>query len=368
MKKLRFAIIGCGRISYKHVEAIVNNREEAELVALCDIIKEKAEEKKNEYIKKIEKECSINVYTDYKEMLEKEDIDVITIATESGYHPEIAMYSMNKKKNVIVEKPMALSIEDADKMIECAKENDVKLCVSHQNRFNKPIQQLRKAVEEDRFGRLVNGTARILWNRNMGYYEQAPWRGTWKLDGGTLMNQCIHNIDLLQWMMGGEIDTVYAQCDTFLRDIEAEDFGAIVIRFKNGAIGIVEGSACVYPKNLEETLSIFGQNGAVCIGGLAVNKIETWRFKDGKDSEEAILNAQEGDPDTVYGFGHTPLFKDMIDSINNGTQPLVSGEEGKKGMSIILAAYKSRLTGMPVKFPMDKFSTMEMVNVEKIHK
>ena len=182
------------------------------------------------------------------------------------------------------------------------------------------------------------------------------------------MNQCIHNIDLLQWMMGGEVDTVYAQCDTFLRDIEAEDFGAIVIRFKNGAIGIVEGTACVYPKNLEETLSIFGEKGTVCIGGLAVNKIETWDFEKHKDLDDEILKSQQGDPDTVYGFGHIPLFKDMIDAINNNRKPLIDGEEGKKGMSIILAAYKSRLTGMPVKFPMGDFSTMDMVGVKKIKK
>lgn len=368
MKKLRFAIIGCGRISYKHVEALVANREEAILVATCDIEQEKAEEKKKEYISKLDASIKIEVYTDYKDMLNKEDIDVAVIATESGYHPEIAVYCMNEKKHVIVEKPMALSIEDADRMIKCAKDNNVRLCVSHQNRFNKPIQQLRTAVEENRFGRLVNGTARILWNRNMGYYTQAPWRGTWELDGGTLMNQCIHNIDLLQWMMGGKIDTVYAQCDTFLRDIEAEDFGAIIIRFKNGAIGIVEGSACVYPKNLEETLSIFGETGTVSIGGLAVNKIETWRFADNRDNEDEILKAQEGDPDTVYGFGHIPLFKDMIDAIKNNREPLINGEEGKKGMSIILAAYKSRLTGMPVKFPMENFSTMEMVGIDKINK
>ncbi|CBZ04986.1 oxidoreductase [Clostridium botulinum A2B3 87] len=369
MKKLKFAIVGCGRISYKHVEAIINNKEEAELVAVCDVVEEKAIEKKNDYISKSSKEANVNIYTDYKEMLEKEEIDVVTIATESGYHPEIAINCMDKKKHIICEKPMALSVDDADRMIESAKKNNVKLCVSHQNRFNKPIQQLRKAVEANRFGRLVNGTARILWNRNMGYYHQAPWRGTWELDGGTLMNQCIHNIDLLQWMMGGEIDTVYAQCDTFLRDIEAEDFGAIVIRFKNGAIGMVEGSACVYPKNLEETLSVFGEKGTACIGGLAVNKIETWKFEDGAENEEEdILKAQEGDPDSVYGFGHTPLFKDTIDAVKEDRAPLVSGEEGKKGMAIILAAYKSRLTGMPVKFPFNNFSTMDMVNVEKINK
>jgi UDP-N-acetyl-2-amino-2-deoxyglucuronate dehydrogenase len=360
MKKLKIAIIGCGRIAYKHVEAITLNSSEVELTAVCDLIEANANGKRDEYIKAIGENVDVKVYVDYKEMLEKADIDIVSISTESGYHPEIAIYCMNKGKHVIVEKPMALSTQDADRMIECARKNNVKLCVSHQNRFNEPIQKLRSAVEGDRFGKLVNGTARILWNRNMGYYTQAPWRGTWKLDGGTLMNQCIHNIDLLQWMMGGEIDTVYAQCGTFLRDIEAEDFGAILIKFKNGAIGIIEGSACVYPKNLEETLSIFGEKGTVSIGGLAVNSIETWKFADNVDTEEELLTQQQGDPDSVYGSGHTPLYKDMVDSINYGREPLINGEEGKKGMSIVLAAYKSRLTGLPVKFPMGDFSTLEM--------
>lgn len=359
MKKLKFAIIGCGRISYKHVEALVNNKEEAVLAATCDVILEKAEAKKQEYIEAMNINSeSVHTYTDYKEMIEKENIDVVTIATESGYHAEIAMYAMNQGMNVLIEKPMALSIDDANKMIETAEKNHVKLCVCHQNRFNKPIQKLRKALESGKFGKLVNGTARILWNRSMPYYDQAPWRGTWKLDGGTLMNQCIHNIDLLQWMMGGEIERVYAECDTFLRDIEAEDFGAIIIRFKNGAIGIVEGSACVYPKNLEETLSIFGENGAVAIGGLANNELETWRFE-GED-EEAVKKEVNVKIDNVYGKGHTPLFKDFIDAINNNRQPLVNGEEGRKAMSIILAAYKSRKTGMPVKFPFTDFRTTDM--------
>lgn len=360
MKKLKFAIIGCGRISYKHVEGLVHNKEEAVLVATCDIDINKAIDKKEEYLSNMNEDIQVNTYADYKQMLEKEEIDVVTIATESGYHPEIAIYCMKKGVHAVVEKPMALSMKDADEMIKVAKENGVKLSICHQNRFNKPIQQLRTAIEENRFGRLVNGSARILWNRNMGYYHQAPWRGTWKLDGGTLMNQCIHNIDLLQWMMGGEIDTVYAQCDTFLRDIEAEDFGAILIRFKNGSIGIVEGTACVFPKNLEETLSIFGETGTVCIGGLAVNRIENWRFEDNRDSEDDILKAQEGDPDSVYGSGHVPLFKNVIDAINNDKEPLISGEEGKKAMSIILAAYKSRITEMPVKFPLEDFSTMDI--------
>ena len=359
MKKLKFAILGCGRISYKHVQGIYENKEEAILVATCDVVEERAIAKKEEYLNSMEdKSLNVSVYTDYKKMLDNEDIDVVTIATESGYHAEIAIYAMNKGKNVIVEKPMALSIKDADEMIKVAKINNVKLCISHQNRFNKPIQKLRESIENNKFGKLINGTARILWNRNEGYYEQAPWRGTWAQDGGTLMNQCIHNIDLLQWMMGGEIERVYAECDTFLRNIEAEDFGAIIIRFKNGAIGIVEGTACIYPKNLEETLSIFGSNGSVVIGGLAVNELKTWRFEN--EDENEVKEELQVEIDNVYGNGHTPLFKDVIDAINYNREPLINGIEGKKAMSIILAAYKSRKTGLPVKFPLEDFSTIEM--------
>ena len=360
MSKIKFGLIGCGRISHKHIEALVNNFNEAQLICLCDVVKDKAEGRKEEYIENLGENLNITVYEDYKKMLDDEAIDAVSIAAESGYHKDIAVYAMNKGKHVIVEKPMALSIIDADEMIKTAEKNNVKLCVCHQNRFNKPVQLLRDAVDRDRFGKLVNGTARILWNRNMSYYTQAPWRGTWELDGGTLMNQCIHDIDLLQWMLGGEVDTVYSLSDTFLRDIEAEDFGAILIRFKNGAIGIVEGSACVYPKNLEETLSIFGEKGTACIGGIAVNKIENWRFEDNLDTEEDVLKFQEEDPDSVYGFGHVPLYKDMIMAINENRQPLINGEEGKKGMSIILAAYKSKKTGFPVKFPLESFSTLEM--------
>ena len=339
MEKLKVAIIGCGRISYKHVEALINNKEEIKLVALCDIDIKKAELEKDKYIEGMKELVEIHLYEDYKEMLEKEEIDIVAISTESGYHPEISMYCMNKGKHVIVEKPMALSIKDADDMIECSRKNNVKLAVCHQNRFNEPIQKLRKAIEQDRFGKLVNGTARILWNRNMGYYEQAPWRGTWKLDGGTLMNQCIHNIDLLQWMMESEVERIHAETDTFLRDIEMEDFGAILIRFKNGSIGIVEGSACVYPKNLEETLSIFGEKGTVVIGGLAVNEIKTWQFEDKRDYDDEDYST---DIDNVYGEGHTPLYKDFIDAINEVREPLINGEEGKKSMEIVLRAYEQQ--------------------------
>jgi UDP-N-acetyl-2-amino-2-deoxyglucuronate dehydrogenase len=332
---MKFAILGCGRISFNHVVALINNRQDAELVAVCDIVEEKAIERKGQYEDAITN-ADVKVYTDYKKMLENEDIDVVTIATESGYHAKHAIDCINAGTHVLIEKPFALSIEDADRIIALAKEKNKKVCVSHQNRFNPPIQKLRRAIEEGRFGRIINGTARILWTRDNNYYKQAPWRGTKELDGGTLMNQCIHNIDLLQWMMGSDIERIHSERDTFLRDIEMEDFGAILIRFKNGSIGIVEGSACVYPKNLEETLSIFGEKGTVVIGGLAVNEIKTWQFADERDYD---VDHGSAEIDNVYGKGHTPLYKDFIDAINNNTEPLINGEEGKKAMEIIIKAY-----------------------------
>lgn len=335
MAKLRFAIIGCGRISYKHVEALLNNSQEAELVSVCDIVEDKALERKKQY-EEITSAVDMKVYTDYIEMLDNEDIDVVSIATESGYHAKHAIDCLNRNKHVLIEKPMALSVKDADDIITLAKEKKKKVCVSHQNRFNPPIQKLRRAIEEGRFGRIINGTARILWTRDDNYYKQAPWRGTKALDGGTLMNQCIHNIDLLQWMIGSDVERIHAERDTFLRNIEMEDFGAILIRFNNGSIGIVEGSACVYPKNLEETLSIFGEKGTVIIGGLAVNEIKTWVFEDTRDYDNEDTSTSV---DSVYGKGHTPLYKNFIDAINNNTEPLINGEEGKKAMGIILKAY-----------------------------
>ena len=334
---LNFAIVGCGRISKNHVEALINNTNCCRLVAVCDIVENKAIEKKEQYERSVQN-TDVKVYTDYVQMLESEEIDSVSICTESGYHAKIAIDCLNCGKHVLIEKPMALSLEDADKIIKLGKEKNLKVGVCHQNRFNPPIQKLRRAVEEGRFGKIINGTARILWTRDQNYYDKAPWRGTKALDGGTLMNQCIHNIDLLQWMMGSEIERVHCERGTFLRDIEMEDFGAILIRFKNGSIGIVEGSACVYPKNLEETLSIFGENGTVVIGGLAVNKIHTWQFADERDYDKEDDSTEV---DSVYGNGHTPLYRDFVEAIRVNKKPYINGEEGRKAINIILEAYKN---------------------------
>ena len=335
MQKLRCAIIGCGRISYKHVEAIVNNSEETQLVAVCDLIEDRAVSKKQQYLESFPN-AEVAVYTDYKKMLENEKIDYVAIATESGYHGDISINCLNRDVNLVIEKPMAMTLEEVDAINELSNKKNLKVAVSHQNRFNPPIKKKKKAIDEGKFGNIINGTARILWTRDQNYYDMAPWRGTKALDGGTLMNQCIHNIDLLLWMMGSDVVSVKSERGTFLRDIEMEDFGAILLRFANGSIGIIEGSACIYPKNLEETLSIFGETGTAVIGGLAVNEIKTWNFEDKNEKADISSDAI----DSVYGNGHTPFYKDFIDAVNNGTQPLVTGHEARKSIEVILKSYE----------------------------
>lgn len=330
MNKLRFGIIGCGRISARHVDALIENKEEAELVAVYDIVEELAIDKKSQYESRVEN-SNVKVFTNYEEFSKNKRVDVVTIATISGYHAKQAIDCLNNEKHVLIEKPMALSIEDANKIIELGKKKNKKVAVAYQRRFNPVIKKLKLAIDEGRFGRLIHGTSRTLWARDDNYFKQASWRGTRELDGGTLMNQCIHNIDLLQWLMGGLVERIHSETDTFIRDIETEDFGAILIRFKNGAIGIVEGSVCVYPKNLEESLSIFGEKGTVV---LSDDKIKTWLFEDGKDYDTIDIDKKT--------LGHTPLYKDLIDAINDCREPLVNGEEGKKAIEIILKAYEER--------------------------
>ncbi|MEG1394097.1 MAG: Gfo/Idh/MocA family oxidoreductase, partial [Christensenellaceae bacterium] len=218
---------------------------------------------------------------DYKKMIEENKLDLIGIATESGKHAEIALYCIAKGIHLIIEKPIAMSIQDADEIIRCAKEKGVKVSACHQNRFNTAVQEMRKAVESGRFGTLSHGSIHVRWNRNENYYTQAPWRGKWASDGGALMNQCIHGIDLLRWMMGDEIEEVYGATRQQFHDyLEAEDLGMAVVKFKNGAVATIEGTTNVYPQNLEETLYLFGKTGTVKLGGTSTNNIDVWNFAD----------------------------------------------------------------------------------------
>lgn len=339
---VKFAIVGCGRILKKHLEAI-RDIEKAELTAVCDIVKEKAQ--------KAGTEAGVPWYTDYNEMLSKHpQADVVTILTPSGMHPLHVVDIVKKfKKHIVCEKPMALKLEDADQMIKTCDINGVKLFIVKQNRFNLPVQILRKKIKEGGFGKIVMGTARVRWCRTQEYYDSDPWRGTWALDGGVIANQASHHIDLLEWMLGEPV-SVMAMNGTYLSKIEVDDTCAAIIRFKSGAIGIVEATTATRPKDLEGSLSILGEKGSCVIGGFSVNKMVEWNFEDESSEKRAeTLEKYSENPPNVYGFGHIRYLESVIDSIQNGTHALVDGLEGRKSLELINAIYESVETGKEVK-------------------
>ncbi|MDD7511363.1 MAG: Gfo/Idh/MocA family oxidoreductase [Peptostreptococcaceae bacterium] len=353
---MKYALVGCGRIAVNHMKAAMNN--ELEIAAVCDVLPEKMDEILAKY--DLQDSAKIKKYTDYKELVREEKPELISIATESGNHAEIALYCIENGVNLIIEKPMAMSIEDANKIIDAAEKNNVKVSACHQNRFNVAIQELRKAVEAKRFGKLSHGSIHVRWNRDHGYYDQATWRGTWAQDGGALMNQCIHGIDLLRWMMGDEIEEIYgATRQQFHNYLEAEDVGMAIIKFKNGAIGTIEGTTNVYPKNLEETLYIFGEKGTVKIGGTSTNNIDVWDFADENEADSKNKGLQE-ETSNVYGNGHTSLFADVIDAIKNDRKPYVDAVAGRNALEVVLSIYKSQKTGEAVKYPLTDFASVDM--------
>ena len=351
---MKYALIGCGRIAVNHIKAVVENN--IDMVAACDIKLEKIDQlvEKTKYNKDFKK------YSDYKKMIDENlDLDFVSIATESGIHAEIALYCIENGINVIIEKPMAMSMEDANKIINLSKEKNVKVSVCHQNRFNIAVHKTRKAMDEGRFGKLSHGSIHVRWNRNKNYYDQAPWRGKWESDGGCLMNQCIHGIDLLRWMLGEEVEEVYGVTKQQFHDyLECEDIGMAVLKFKNGAIATVEGTVNVYPQNLEETLYLFGEDGTVKIGGKSTNNIDVWNFKDEDADDQNNIGLKE-ETENVYGNGHTSLFKDMIEAIQDDRDPYITAVDGKNALEIVLAIYKSSFSGKSVKLPLENCASTD---------
>ncbi len=355
---LRYALIGCGRIAPNHIAAYRNNAGDLTLCAVCDPVPERMEQVLSPLSE--EEKAQVRRYTDHRELLEKEQPQLCAIATESGRHAAIGMDAITAGSHLIIEKPIALSIRDAKALIAAAEKAGVKLCACHQNRFNKSIQKIRAAMEEGRFGRLMHGAAHIRWNRGEAYYQQAPWRGTWAQDGGALMNQCIHNIDLLRWMMGDQVTEVMAYTDNLRHDyIEAEDLGMALVRFSNGSYGLIEGTTNIYPRNLEETLYLFGADGTVKAGGKSVNIIEEWAFRDGLDDPEAVKQTFGENPPNVYGFGHTPLYADVISAIRDDRSPYVDGHAGLRALELVLAIYQSAAEHRPVQLPLEDCSTLD---------
>ncbi|HAT72928.1 MAG TPA: oxidoreductase [Elusimicrobia bacterium] len=331
--EIKFALVGCGRIAKRHSELLGNRQiAGAVLAAVCDIVPEKA--------RLMGERFGVPYYTDLREMMAKTPVDAVSVLTESGHHAANVVELSKYGKHIIVEKPMALTLDDADAMIKACADAGIKLFVVKQNRFNVPVVKLREALEAGRFGKLVLGTVRVRWCREQKYYDQDKWRGTWALDGGVLANQASHHVDLLEWMMG-EVEGVYAMSATALVKIETEDTAVVTVRFRNGALGVIEATTAARPKDLEGSISILGETGTVEIGGFAVNQMKTWNFRQPEPGDAEVMTKYSVNPPDVYGFGHKAYYEHVVDCINNDSRQLVDGIEGRKSLELIAGIYES---------------------------
>ena len=332
--------MGCGRIAKRHSEllgrGVIAN---ARLAAVCDVVESKA--------RRIGEELSVPWFTDMHQMMRSVDVDVVSVLTESGNHARDVIALAPYGKHIVVEKPMALTLPDADEMIRVCDAARVKLFVVKQNRFNVPVVKTRQALERGRFGKLVLGTVRVRWCRPQSYYDQDSWRGTWAMDGGVLTNQASHHVDLLEWMLG-DVESVFAMTARTLAKIEAEDTAGVVLRFKSGALGMIEATTATRPKDLEGSLSILGEGGTVEIGGFAVNQLKVWSFATPEPDDELVMERYSVNPPSVYGFGHQAYYEHVVDCILNDSQQLVDGLTGRKSLELINAIYESAETGREV--------------------
>ena len=341
----RIGLVGCGRISKNHFETIKNLKGRLELTAVCDTVKERADE--------WGALCGVPAYTDHTEMFEKERMDIAAICTPSGLHPAIGIAAAKKGIHVLSEKPMAVRLKDAEDLIQSCDSNGVHLFVVKQNRLNPGVAGLKKALDDGRFGKIYFINATVFWARPQEYYDMAKWRGTWEYDGGCFMNQASHYVDLVQWL-GGPIEKVSAQTATLARKIEAEDTGAAVLRFRNGAMGVIQSTMLTYPKNLEGSITVIGEKGTVKIGGMALNKVERWQFEEELPGDREITESDYNPPD-VYGFGHLKYYENVLSVLDGKAAPSTDGRSGKKSLELILAIYQSsmenRSVGLPLNYP-----------------
>lgn len=342
MEKVRIGLIGCGRIAKNHLDA-VSQIPEAEFVAVCDTIPAKAQ--------LVAEERGITkIYTDHHEMLAKEELDLVSICTPSGMHPEHGVDVANAGVHVLTEKPMAINIAAADRLIKACDDNHVHLFVVKQNRLNSTMQLLKHAVDKNRFGRIYMAQANVFWQRPQAYYDQEKWRGTWEFDGGAYMNQASHYVDAMYWLLGN-VESVSAYTATMARNIEAEDTGSAIIHFRNGIIASINVTMLTYPKNFEGSITIIGEKGTVKVGGVAVNKIEKWEFEEYDDDDRIALDTNYTPPN-IYGFGHNPYYRNVVDTLLGRAVPSTDGRDGRKSVEIIQAIYRSAKTGKRISLPL----------------
>ncbi len=342
---IRVALVGCGRISRNHFESI-ERVAGLELVAVCDVVEERARAAGERW--------GVPWFRAYEEMLEAVPSDVVAVCTPSGLHPAHGALAARAGRHVVSEKPMAISLAGADELVRACDEAGVHLFVVKQNRLNPSVQLLKRAVDKGRFGRLYMLNCTVRWTRPQEYYDQAPWRGTWEFDGGAFMNQASHYVDLIQWI-GGPVESVTAKTATLARRIEAEDSGVAALRFRSGALGAIEVTMLTYPRNLEGSITVLGERGAVKIGGTAVNRVEHWEFAD-YDDDDKLVETASTNPPTVYGFGHEGYYRNVLSALRGEARPDTDGREGRKSLELILGIYESARTGRDVPLPLrDRF-------------
>jgi UDP-N-acetyl-2-amino-2-deoxyglucuronate dehydrogenase len=334
---LRCGLIGCGRVAPRHAQSY-QQLSETDLVAVADIKPSRAERFAQEY--------GATAYFDHRALLARDDIELVSICVPSGLHAEIALDAMQAGKHVLVEKPIAITLEDADRMIALSEATGRTLGVVLQNRYNRPMQQLRAAIDQGKLGKLYLGNACVRWYRPQSYYEDG-WHGTWAMDGGALMNQSIHHIDALQWLMG-PVQSVFAYTATLAHRMEAEDVGVAVVRFAGGALATIEGSTLTWPQNLEGSVAVFGERGSVKIGGTALNRIVLWKVEGELEQEAELLTSQIVDPPSVYGYSHREVIRDFAEAVRRGRPPGTPGREARRSLELVLAIYESARSGREV--------------------
>jgi UDP-N-acetyl-2-amino-2-deoxyglucuronate dehydrogenase len=342
-RKIRFAIVGCGRIALNHLRALELHAEQAELVAVCDIdpiaLKTAAER------------TGAAAYSNLDDMLEKTDADIVVLTTPSGLHAEQTIKIAASGKHVMTEKPMATRWQDGLSMVKACDDANVRLFVVKQNRRNATLQLLKEAVEAKRFGRIYMVNINVFWTRPQEYYDSAAWRGTWEFDGGALMNQASHYVDLLDWLIG-PIESLQAYTGTLARNIEVEDSAVVSVKWRSGAMGSMNVTMLAYPRNFEGSITILGEKGTVRLGGVAVNEIQHWEFDAPHESDDRVKEASY-ETTSVYGFGHPLYFENVIMVLKGQAEPETDGREGLKSLEVLIAAYLSSRDGKRVALPLD---------------
>jgi UDP-N-acetyl-2-amino-2-deoxyglucuronate dehydrogenase len=338
---VRVALVGCGRISRNHLEAI-DKVQGVRLVAVADSDVERA--------RAVGTARNVPAFGSLDEMLAAVSSDLVSICTPSGMHPQHGIIAARAGRHVLTEKPMAISLAAADELVQACDAAGVQLFVVKQNRLNPAIQLLKRAVDKGRFGRLYMANVTVRWTRPQSYYDAEPWRGTWEFDGGAFMNQASHYVDLMQWLMG-PAESVMAKTATQARRIEAEDSGVAVVKFRSGALGVMEVSVLTFPKNLEGSITILGETGSVKIGGTAVNRVDHWEFAD-YDDDDKLVDAAATAPPSVYGFGHVPYYENVVAALKGKGKADTDGRAGRKSLELILGIYESAKSGREVPIPL----------------